>query len=164
MDNREPLSADCCMASRSIHSDRWQFSIVLPRNGDCFLLVLNIARQCWELPGGRREGRESALQCAQRELLEEGGAAGRRFRQWGLLRVNEPQRSLLGVVFCCDVASRGEGSVPEEIAATQYWRPGEAIEGLAAVDRALIDAATGRTQVTQLVEGGTTWQMLPCGA
>jgi 8-oxo-dGTP pyrophosphatase MutT (NUDIX family) len=146
------------------HSGRWRFTVVLARHGDYFLLVFNIARQCWELPGGRRQGRESALQCAQRELLEEGGAVGRQFRRWGLLHVQEPQRCLLGVVFCCDVASQGLGSVPEEIAGTRYWRPGEVIEGLADIDRALIEAATGRMQVTQVVGGGTTWQMLPYGA
>ena len=164
MDNREPSIAHLCMATRPIHNDRWRFAVVLARHDDRFLLVLNVARQCWELPGGRRQGHESALQCAQRELLEEGGAVGRRFRWWGFLHAQEPQRSLLGVVFCCDVASKGQGSVPEEIAATRYWLPSEAIDGLAAIDRALIDVATGRTQVTRVVGGETTWQMLPCGA
>lgn len=38
-----------------------------------YLLCFNRFRQQWELPAGKREHGETALQCAKRELLEETG-------------------------------------------------------------------------------------------
>lgn len=141
----------------------WRFTVVLARRSDSFLLVYNIARQIWELPGGRRELGERPIDCARRELLEEGGAVGHHFRRWGILRVSEPRRSLVGIIFACEVVRCGPVLVPSEIASARYWLPAESIDDLGSIDRVLIDVAIGRSRVMKLIEEETTWQLLRCG-
>lgn len=62
----------------------------------------------WEMPGGHREGDESVLDCAKRELFEETGAAEYRIAPVCAYTVNDNGNILYGALFVADVERLGE--------------------------------------------------------
>ena len=50
------------------------FAVIISQYKGKWVWVKNKMRNAWEVPGGRREGKESILKTAKRELYEETGA------------------------------------------------------------------------------------------
>jgi 8-oxo-dGTP diphosphatase len=85
----------------------------------------------WAIPGGRREGAETALENALREFEEETGARLSRIRFWQTLTPSDVPglaASRMDIFFADDRVSRAEMVVNEGLD-FQYWHPDD-IPGL----------------------------------
>ncbi|MFQ5668904.1 MAG: (deoxy)nucleoside triphosphate pyrophosphohydrolase [Acidobacteriota bacterium] len=87
----------------------------------------------WEFPGGKVRAGETALAAARREMEEETGMTGGRFRQLTCLRHTYPDRDLLLTAFVVTGAV-GEAQ-PRASQEVQWMPPGE-------VDPAAMPAAS----------------------
>ena len=101
------------------------------------VLVFNLYRKVWELPGGLIDAGETPCDAARRELFEEAGCRARDLHWLGLVEVSDGSTHF-GAVF------RGEvGTVPmavstDEIGGIGVWRDGASPQPLGATDQALL--------------------------
>ena len=58
------------------NSENLKFSVIFAIDQDGFVYVRHQDRSTWEMPGGHIEAGETALEAANRELIEETGAKG----------------------------------------------------------------------------------------
>lgn len=57
-----------------VEDSKLKFAVIIAKHQDQYLWVRNKKRITWEIPGGKREQKETILACAKRELYEETGA------------------------------------------------------------------------------------------
>ncbi|MBQ8552358.1 MAG: GNAT family N-acetyltransferase [Clostridia bacterium] len=83
-------------------------SLVAARHKNKLVFVRRRGFNTWEMPGGHREGSESVLDCAKRELYEETGATQYRIVPVCAYSVNDNGSMLYGVLFVAEIASFGD--------------------------------------------------------
>ncbi|MCA8915730.1 MAG: NUDIX domain-containing protein [Planctomycetes bacterium] len=81
----------------------------------------------WEWPGGKREGDESALQCARRELREEIGYDAPGLREYAVREVDYPGRRVRLTFF---VGRKPDGAAASPGALEHRWMPPEDVRSL----------------------------------
>jgi 8-oxo-dGTP diphosphatase len=113
------------------------FAVVIARNAGGAVLVFNLYRKVWELPGGLIDAGESPRDAAQRELLEEAGCSARDLHWLGLVEVSDGSTHF-GAVFRGDVDAVPVGVSTDEIGGIGYWRDGASPQPLGATDEALL--------------------------
>jgi 8-oxo-dGTP diphosphatase len=89
------------------------------------LMVLDRRRRQWELPGGMREGGESARTAAARELAEETGifAADLSFAAVAEFSLARPERREFAAVYRTILAARPQLIINEEVLDFRWWDP-----------------------------------------
>jgi 8-oxo-dGTP diphosphatase len=106
------------------------------------LLVHNVYKQQWELPGGIIEAGESAGEAALRELFEE--SCQRPLEMWfrGLIcYAKGPQAEAeYGVLYCGRPSQLFPFKPNHEVDQIYWWTPGEPLDGLNPIDAALATA------------------------
>ncbi len=78
------------------------------------MLICDIQGRGWCIPSGRVEPRETSLEAALREALEEGGAQLSCSQYIGCYRISERQEVRWGDCFVARIASLGEIGMREE--------------------------------------------------
>lgn len=58
----------------SVEDNKLAFAVIMSKFKDKWVYVKHKERCTWEIPGGHREGSESIIEAASRELFEETGA------------------------------------------------------------------------------------------
>jgi len=116
------------------------------RHGDRVLLVLERERAEWELPGGTIDPGETPENCARREILEESGQVPGPLTLRGWAVWFAPQMGT-GRSECCAVwAGTVDREAPftptDEIGGVAWRVPGDLPDGIAAIDRKLLELAT----------------------
>lgn len=119
--------------------------VVLWRDGRC-LMVFDRWKQAWELPGGVREGDESARQAAAWELAEETGVAGVELEYVGVarFRLARDGREEYGAVFQATVDREVEFVANDEIERVSWWDPSTELPGVDGPDAAVVRLVAGR--------------------
>jgi len=97
------------------------FAIAIARASRGVVLVLNSARNVWELPGGFIDPGESPREAAIRELAEEAGCVAHHARWLGLVEVNDGGAKFGGLLYC-EVDRVPDGFVSNETLAVDLWR------------------------------------------
>jgi 8-oxo-dGTP diphosphatase len=113
------------------------FAVVIARSKDGVVLVFNLYRKVWELPGGLIDAGESPREAAQRELFEEAGCRARDVAWLGLVEVSDGSTHF-GAVYRGDVDAVPADVRNEEIGGIGYWRGGDSPRPLGATDQALL--------------------------
>lgn len=118
------------------------FSLVIAQHSSGFLLVRNARRNVWELPGGFIDARESAGQCAARELKEESGQEAARLRWRAVLEIETPYgvatRTSYGALYCAEIETILPFSINSETDAIGFWAADKLPAGVSGIDRALL--------------------------
>lgn len=94
-----------------IPDGKFQFAVVMARQGDGWLFVRHKERTTWEIPGGHREKNETVGETAARELHEETGASARLLAPVSAYSVSGAGESTYGVLFYAEVG--GCGPLPD---------------------------------------------------
>jgi 8-oxo-dGTP diphosphatase len=128
---------------------------VIARHDDKVLLVFDRHDQRWQLAGGAIEAKESARECAARELHEESSnecsPAELRFLYAfellvGPTRFNPETHTEFGALFEVDIRLIASFIPDEEIGATLWWNGSELSHELDGIDRKLIELASSSDQ------------------
>jgi len=80
-------------------------SLVLPLLNGRLVLVYNLARKGWEIPGGKLKNGETQLECAKRELLEETGLVSGDLVFICSYLVEKDGRQMKGNIFGCEITA-----------------------------------------------------------
>ena len=89
--------------------EKFTIAVIATRVGDKLVYVRRRTLDTWEMPGGHREGDESILDTAKRELYEETGASQYRIAPVCAYTVDEDGYDrLYGVLFVADIFKLGE--------------------------------------------------------
>lgn len=123
--------------SRQATLGRLHFAVTLARSPGGMVLVFNLWRRVWELPGGLIDNGEDARDSAARELYEEAGCTAGPLRWLGVAEVNDGTR-YLGAVFGCDVDGVSDGYTSDETGGVALWTPERAPTPLGLTDTALL--------------------------
>jgi 8-oxo-dGTP diphosphatase len=115
-----------------------RFAVVIARGPRGPVLVFNLFRKVWELPGGLIDPGESPVEAAARELLEEAECSGHTFKWLGLVEVSDGATHF-GAVFSCEVDDVPAAVQNEEIDGIAYWRREASPQPLGATDAALLN-------------------------
>jgi 8-oxo-dGTP diphosphatase len=113
------------------------FAVVIARNAGGVVLVFNLYRKVWELPGGLIDAGETPRDAAQRELFEEAGCRARDLHWLGLVEVSDGSAHF-GAVFRGEVDAAPGGVSTDEIGGIGCWRDGASPQPLGATDQALL--------------------------
>jgi 8-oxo-dGTP diphosphatase len=113
------------------------FAVVIARSDRGVVLVFNLYRRVWELPGGLIDAGESMREAAQRELSEEAGCRARDLVWLGLVEVSDGAPHF-GGVYRGNVDAVPTDLKNEEIGGIGYWTGGDSPQPLGATDRALL--------------------------
>ena len=128
---------------------------VIARHEDKVLLVFDRHDQRWQLAGGAIEAKESARECAARELHEESSNACEpselRFSSAfellvGPTRFNPETHTEFGALYQVDIDHIASFIPHAEIGATLWWNGSELSHELDGIDRKLIDVASSLDQ------------------
>ena len=114
------------------------FSLVIGRNDLGYLLVHNVKREVWELPGGFIDAGETARQCAARELEEESGQKVAHLRWRAAIEIEIGAKISYGALYCADIATPSSFRSNHEIDSIGYWPASRLPTGVSAIDRALL--------------------------
>jgi 8-oxo-dGTP diphosphatase len=123
-------------------------ALVIARHRGQNVLVFDRWRQQWELAGGTIDAGETPRDCAARELHEETGLVcdARALRFVGATKTIHPPNRLFadihveyGALFTAAIAELVPFVANEEIADRRLWDGHEPIDGLAPIDRKLIE-------------------------
>jgi 8-oxo-dGTP pyrophosphatase MutT (NUDIX family) len=115
-----------------------RFAVVLARGPAGIVLVFNLYRRVWELPGGLIDPGESARSCAARELHEEAGCNAGPLEWLGMVEVNDGA-SHLGAVFSCAVHAVPLVYTSDETGGLESWTRRHAPTPMGHSDAALLD-------------------------
>lgn len=116
---------------------RPSFAVVLAnRPPDGVVLVFNLYRQVWELPGGLIDPGETSRDAAARELVEEAGAAVDSLRWLGLTEVHDGATHF-GAVYAGKVSGLVEIE-SDEVGGLAFWTPAEHPQPLGQTDAELL--------------------------
>lgn len=96
------------MPLHKAEDEKITISLVAARHNNRQVFVRRRGFTTWEMPGGHREGNESVLDCAKRELYEETGATQYRIAPVCAYSVNDNGNMLYGVLFVAEVATFGK--------------------------------------------------------
>lgn len=114
------------------------FAVALARRPpDGVVLVFNVYRKVWELPGGLIDPGETPREAAARELHEEAGATVDSMNWLGLVEVQDGA-SHFGAVYRGEISSL-ETVESDEVGAIAFWTAGEHPEPLGHTDAALLE-------------------------
>jgi 8-oxo-dGTP diphosphatase len=113
------------------------FAVVIARNAGGVVLVFNLYRKVWELPGGLIDAGETPRDAAQRELFEEAGCRARDLDWLGLVEVSDGSTHF-GAVFRGEVDTVPMAVSTDEIGGIGVWRDGASPQPLGATDQALL--------------------------
>ncbi len=80
-------------------------SLVIAMLSGRIVLVYNVARGGWEIPGGKQEVGESQQECAQRELYEETGLSSGEMVLLCSYLVEKDGRQMNGNIFGCEITA-----------------------------------------------------------
>ncbi len=118
------------------------FAVVIAACDDRYLLVRNVWRRVWELPGGLIDPGESAAECAAREFAEESSQQPLElwWRAWLEIESGHggASKKLVGSVFCARIAALAPFTPSDEIEAIGLWSSSALPEGTSAIDAALL--------------------------
>jgi 8-oxo-dGTP diphosphatase len=90
-----------------IPDGKYQFAVVMARQGDAWLFVRHKERTTWEIPGGHREKNETIGETAARELYEETGAAAKLLVPVSAYSVSSGSETTYGVLFYAETGPCG---------------------------------------------------------
>jgi 8-oxo-dGTP diphosphatase len=82
-----------------------QFSVIVTKDQKGFVYVKHQNRNTWEIPGGHIEAGESALDAANRELIEETAAKDYTIQEVCLYSVTIEDRTTYGGLFYAEISS-----------------------------------------------------------
>ncbi len=115
-------------------------SLVIIKNDKGFLLVWDKWKQSWELPGGSREGNESPLMCAVREVYEETNQDIVLIKLNGIMKFIFPDEKVsYGCLYSAKISSLREFNENSEIGKIILWDKDEEIGLIDDIDRKLLD-------------------------
>lgn len=100
-------------------------ALVVVRFEGLVLMVFNVWRQQWELPGGMREPGETARQAAVRELAEETGigSVDLNFVAVAEVDLRQPSRREYTAIYRTDLQDAPHLVINEEASAFLWWGP-----------------------------------------
>jgi 8-oxo-dGTP diphosphatase len=84
-----------------------KYAVIMVWCGGGWLFVRNVARETWEIPGGRREAGEKIVHTTERELMEETGASSFRLIPICVYSVNSDAGESFGFLFAADNLTLG---------------------------------------------------------
>jgi 8-oxo-dGTP pyrophosphatase MutT (NUDIX family) len=114
-----------------------RFAVVLAHRPSGVVLVFNLYRKVWELPGGLIDPGESPREAAARELAEEAGAAVDALRWLGLVEVHDGATHF-GAVYHGTVTSLVRID-SDEVAGISSWTTAGHPDPLGHTDAALLE-------------------------
>lgn len=114
------------------------FAVMIARSPQGVVLVYNLYRKVWELPGGLIDSGESAREAAVRELAEEAGCTARNITWLGLVEVADATGHV-GAVFACEVDMPPADFSNEEIGAVRVVRSDSRPRPMGESDAALLN-------------------------
>ena len=120
------------------------YSLVVAKHQGKYILVFNRFRKQWEVPGGRIEIGEGPSDCANRELLEESGQAGKNIKFQGImkLRAKLGDRIKYGVLYSVELIDMLPFQANEEISEITLWDSISDIGYINEIDRSLLSSVS----------------------
>jgi 8-oxo-dGTP diphosphatase len=102
-------------------SEKLKFSVIVATDQDGFVYVRHQDRSTWEIPGGHIEAGETALEAANRELIEETGAKDFNIIEICNYSVTLGDSTTYGGLFFAEIHSY-QGSLDFEIAEVKSFK------------------------------------------
>jgi 8-oxo-dGTP diphosphatase len=113
------------------------FAVMVARAPEGVVLVFNLWRKVWELPGGLIDPGESPRTSAERELAEEAGCAAQNTACLGMVEVHDGHTHF-GAVFSCEVAQADPAFMSEETGGVAFWHAGHPPSPLGHTDAGIL--------------------------
>ena len=113
-----------------------RFTVVLAHRPSGVVLVFNLYRKVWELPGGLIDPGETPRDAGARELAEEAGAAVDALRWLGLVEVHDGATHF-GAVYRGNVTTVAKVD-SDEVGGISLWTPAGHPDPLGHTDAALL--------------------------
>jgi len=114
-----------------------KFALMLARAPQGVVLVFNLWRKVWELPGGLIDPGENPRRSAERELWEEAGCLAQKTRCLGVVEINDGHTHF-GAVFGCEVRQADPAYTSEETGGLGFWLPGQFPQPLGHTDAGVL--------------------------